>query len=140
MATIFSRIISGDLPGTFVWRDEACVAFLSINPLAPGHTLVVPIAEVDQWTDLPAEAVVHLTTVSHVIGRAQKRAFSCERVGLIIAGFEVPHVHLHVVPTVSMAQLNFANAAASVPAAELQESADRLRGALLDLGRAEVAS
>jgi diadenosine tetraphosphate (Ap4A) HIT family hydrolase len=78
--------------------------------------------------------------VSHVIGQAQKRAFSCERVGLIIAGFEVPHVHLHVVPTVSMAQLNFANAAASVSAAEVAESADRLRGALLDLGRAEVAS
>ena len=140
MPTVFSRIIAGDLPGTFVWRDETCVGFLSINPLAPGHTLVVPTAEVDQWTDLPVETVVHLTTVSHVIGRAQKRAFSCERVGLIIAGFEVPHVHLHVVPTVSMAQLNFANAAASVSHSEMQESADRLRGALLDLGRAEVAS
>jgi diadenosine tetraphosphate (Ap4A) HIT family hydrolase len=140
MATVFSRIIAGELPGTFVWRDDMCVAFLSINPLAPGHSLVVPKVEVDQWTDLPGDDIVHLTTVSHVIARAQKRAFSCERVGLIIAGYEVPHVHLHVVPTVSMAQLNFANAAASVPAAELEESADRLRGALLDLGRGEVAS
>lgn len=140
MPTIFSRIINNELPGTFVWRDETCVGFLSINPLAPGHTLVVPVVEVDQWTDLPPEVVVHLTTVSHVIGQAQKRAFSCDRVALIIAGFEVPHVHLHVIPANSMAQLSFANAAASVPAAELQESADRLRGALLDLGRAEVAS
>jgi diadenosine tetraphosphate (Ap4A) HIT family hydrolase len=140
MATVFSRIIAGDLPGTFVWRDDACVAFLSINPLARGHTLVVPKAEVDQWTDLPVDTVVHLTTVSHVIGQAQKRAFPCKRVGLIVAGFEVPHVHLHVVPIRSMAQLNFANAAASVSAAELEEAADHLRGALLDLGRAEVAS
>jgi diadenosine tetraphosphate (Ap4A) HIT family hydrolase len=140
MPTIFSRIITNELPGTFVWRDEMCVGFLSINPLAPGHTLVVPVVEVDQWTDLPAEVMVHLTTVSHVIGRAQKRAFSCDRVALIIAGFEVPHVHLHVIPANSMAQVSFANAAASVPASELQESADRLRGALLDLGRAEVAS
>jgi diadenosine tetraphosphate (Ap4A) HIT family hydrolase len=140
MPTIFSRIIDGELPGTFVWRDETCVAFLSINPLAPGHALVVPRAEADQWTDMPVEAVVHLMTVAHVIGRAQKRAFACERVGVIIAGYEVPHVHVHVVPTVTMAQLNFANAAASVSAAELQETAERLRGALLDLGRAEVAS
>jgi histidine triad (HIT) family protein len=140
MATIFTRIITGELPGTFVWRDEACVGFLSINPLAPGHTLVVPIDEVDQWTDLSVEAVAHLTTVSHVIARAQKQAFPCERVGLIIAGFEVPHVHLHVVPTTTMAQLNFANAAASVPADELEESAARLRRALVDLGRPEVDS
>jgi histidine triad (HIT) family protein len=140
MATIFTRIIAGELPGTFVWRDDACVAFLSINPLAFGHTLVVPITEVDQWTDLPVEDVVHLTAVCHVIGRAQKHAFSCERVGLIIAGFEVPHVHLHVIPTVSMAQLNFANAAGSIPAGELDDAAERLRAALRDLGRTEVAS
>ena len=114
MPTIFTRIIDGEIPGTFIWRDDRCVAFLSINPLAHGHVLVVPIAEVDHWIDLPAGDVAHLIEVSHVIGHAQQAAFAPERIGLIIAGYEVPHVHVHVIPTTSMADLSFANAAASV--------------------------
>src|SRR6476659_2930461 len=97
MATIFTRIINGELPGRFVWRDDRCVAFLSINPLRPGHTLVIPRAEVDHWIDLPADENAHLMRVAHEIGRAQMAAFSPTRVALIIAGMEVPHVHLHVV-------------------------------------------
>ena len=85
MATIFTHIINGDIPGTFVHRDERCVAFLSINPLAFGHTLVVPIDEVDHWVDLPADLAAHLFEVAYRIGSAQKAAFACERVGVIIA-------------------------------------------------------
>jgi histidine triad (HIT) family protein len=130
VATVFSRIIAGELPGTFVWRDERCVAFLSINPLARGHTLVVPIEEVDHWVDAPADLVAHLFEVSRRIGVAQQQAFRCARVGLIIAGYEVPHAHIHVVPTTSMDQLSFANAAASVDPADLAAAADLLRAAL----------
>ena len=133
MPTIFTRIIAGEIPGTFVHRDEQCVAFLSINPLAPGHTLVVPIAEVDHWVDLPADLAAHLFAVAHRIGRAQQRAFTCERVGLIIAGYEVPHTHLHVVPTQHMGQMNFANAAATVDRDQFEAAAAAIRTALADL-------
>jgi histidine triad (HIT) family protein len=131
MATIFSRIIAGDIPGTFVHRDEHCVAFLSINPLAHGHTLVVPIAEIDHWVDMPAELAAHVFAVSHRIGRAQQAAFGCERVGVIIAGYEVPHAHIHLVPTNDMSELSFANAAASVSRDDLDTAAGALRAALL---------
>jgi len=139
MPTIFTRIIDGEIPGTFVWRDDLCVAFMSINPIADGHTLVVPRAEVDHWIDLPAELSSHLFTVSHVIGRAQQTAFACERVGLIIAGFEVPHTHIHVIPTRSMSDLSFANAASSVPRERLVQNAAAIRAALRALERTEVS-
>ncbi len=138
MATIFSRIISGEIPGTFVWRDDRCVAFLSINPLAHGHVLVVPIDEIDHWIDAPADLVAHLFDVTRVIGLAQERAFRCERIGVIIAGYEVPHTHVHVIPTNSMAQLAFANAADSVERDELDAAAAAIRGELKAMGRAEV--
>ena len=130
MSTIFSRIINGEIPGTFVHRDEHCVAFLSINPLAHGHTLVVPIAEVDHWVDLPAELAAHLFEVSYRIGRAQRMAFQCQRVGLIIAGYEVPHAHVHLIPTEHMGHLNFANAATSVDRTEMDDAALAIRVAL----------
>ena len=138
MATIFSRIISGEIPGTFVWRDDRCVTFLSINPLAYGHVLVVPINEIDHWIDAPADLVAHLFDVTRVIGLAQGRAFRCERIGVIIAGYEVPHTHVHVVPTNSMAQLAFANAAEHVERDELDAAASAIRGELTAMSRTEV--
>jgi diadenosine tetraphosphate (Ap4A) HIT family hydrolase len=127
MATIFSRIIAGDIPGTFVHRDEHCVVFMSINPLARGHALVVPVAEVDHWVDLEPALAAHLFAVAHRVGRAQQAAFDCERVGLIIAGYEVPHAHLHIVPTSSMRQLDFSNAAGSADRADLEAAAQAIR-------------
>lgn len=130
MATIFSRIINGEIPGTFVHRDDRCVAFLSINPLAPGHVLVVPIEEYDHWVDLPEPLAAHLFAVAHRIGRAQEAAFGCDRVGVIIAGYEVPHTHIHLVPTNDMSQLSFANAAASVSREDLDAAAAAITAAL----------
>ena len=126
MPTIFTRVINGDIPGTFVWRDDQCVAFMSINPINRGHVLVVPRAELDHWIDLEPRLTEHLMVVAQVIGRAQQAAFSPARVGLIIAGFEVPHVHIHVIPMESMAHLAFANAAASVSPDELKAAADAI--------------
>jgi histidine triad (HIT) family protein len=131
--TIFTRIINGDLPGRFVWRDERSVAFLSIAPLRAGHTLVVPIDEIDHWLDVEPDLASHLMTLAQQIGKAQMRAFSPSRVGLIIAGMEVPHTHLHVLPIDRESDLNFANAR-SVPDAELDDAAARLRDALSSLG------
>ena len=130
MTTLFTRILRGELPGHFVWRDERCAVFLSINPLTPGHALVVPVAEVDHWLDLDVETNMHLTAVAHRVGRAIMEVFGTERVATIMAGFEVPHVHLHVFGADSMDDLDFANAASSVEQSELAANAARLREAL----------
>jgi diadenosine tetraphosphate (Ap4A) HIT family hydrolase len=127
--SIFTRIIDGELPGHFVWRDDECVAFLSIAPLREGHALVVPRLEVDHWLDLPPELVAHLMVVAQRIGRAQQAAFNPARVGMIIAGMEVPHTHLHVIPIDREADLNFANAR-SAGADELAATAEQLVAAL----------
>lgn len=139
MTTVFTRIIDGELPGRFVWRDDECVAFLSINPIRRGHTLVVPRAPVDHWVDLDPALNGHLIGVCQHIARAQLVAFAPARVGLIIAGFEVPHMHVHVIPTDDMGGLDFANAATDVPPAELDEVAEALRAALRDAGRTEAS-
>src|SRR3954451_7780380 len=140
MPTIFSRIIAGELPGTFVWRDDVCVAFLSIAPLRPGHTLVVPRAEVDHWIDLPADTNAHLIGVSREIGAAQMDAFSPARIGLIIAGLEVPHTHLHLVPIDAERDLSFANADSSATPEDLADAGTRLRAALTARGASGVSS
>jgi histidine triad (HIT) family protein len=123
MTTVFSMIIAGELPANFVYRDDRCVAFMSINPLQHGHTLVVPIAEIDHWLDLEPDLAAHLTVVAQRIGQAQQSAFSPVRVGLMIAGLEVPHVHLHVVPIGSVHDLDFANADPSPDPASLADAA-----------------
>jgi histidine triad (HIT) family protein len=130
MATLFTRIIEGELPGRFVWRDDRCVGFLSINPLQPGHTLVVPIVEVDHWIDLDDALAEHLMVVSKTIATAQQRVFDPHKVGLMIAGLEVPHVHLHVVPIRGVHDLDFANAETDPDPASLDDAAARLRDAL----------
>lgn len=139
MATIFTRIIEGDIPSRMVWEDEHCVAFLDVRPLAPGHCLVVPRAEVDQWTDLDVESTTHLMAVAHVLGQAQKAVFAPARVGLMIAGFEVPHTHVHVIPIDSMSQLDFANATTDPDQAALDQQLIDLRQALRQAGRSEVS-
>jgi histidine triad (HIT) family protein len=134
MATVFTMIIEGQLPGRFVWRDDRCVAFLSINPLRHGHTLVVPIEEVDHWLDLDPELNGHLMAVSQRIGQAQMAAFSPTRIGLMIAGLEVPHVHLHVVPIEGVHDMDFANAAKDPDADAMDQARDAIVAALRDAG------
>ena len=130
MATLFSKIIMGDIPGTFVYRDDHCVVFMTINPITDGHVLVVPILEVDHWIDLPPEVSAHVFSVSQRISQALAASFACERIGLIIAGYEINHCHIHLIPTNSLADLNFANAAASVDRSTLEEHAQRIIDAL----------
>lgn len=110
MASIFTMIINGDLPGHFIYRDEKCVAFMSIRPLSPGHALVVPIHEVDHWIDLDPELAAHLIGVAQLVGKAIDTVYHPQKVGLMIAGLEVSHVHLHVTQMNSVTDLDFANA------------------------------
>ena len=127
MPTLFTKIIEGEIPGTFVWRDDKSVAFMSINPLRPGHTLVVPREEIDHWLDCPPDLRDHLMDVSQTIGQAISKVHSPEKVGLMIAGLEVPHLHIHLVPIDGVRDLDFANAAASVEREEIEEEAASLR-------------
>ncbi|MFJ8488980.1 HIT family protein [Streptomyces sp. NPDC094038] len=139
MPTLFSRILAGELPARFVWQDPEIAAFLSIAPLTPGHTLVVPRREVDQWTDADGELLARCVTVAQAIGRGVRRAWDAPRAGLVIAGFEVPHLHIHVAPAWGMAELDFTRAAVEKDEAALDDAAARLRTALRELGFAEQA-
>ena len=139
MPSIFSRIIAGELPGKFVWKDDRAVAFLSIAPMMPGHTLVVPRDEVDHWIDLDPAVAAHLFAVAQQIGRAQDLEWKPRRIGMLIVGEEVPHTHLHVVPINSPDELSFANADQSPDFDALEAAAVRLRARLRELGHAEVA-
>ncbi|MGC2241542.1 MAG: HIT family protein [Acidimicrobiia bacterium] len=139
MTTLFTRIIEGDIPGTFVWRDPECVAFMSINPIRWGHVLVVPRTEVDHWLECPRELFEHLVDVSRTIGAAQKQVFRPDRIGLIVAGFEVPHLHIHVVPADGPADIDFANAAQSVDPADLEDAAASIRYVLRSQGLEQVS-
>jgi diadenosine tetraphosphate (Ap4A) HIT family hydrolase len=137
MATLFTKIIEGEIPGRFVWRDERAVVFLTIAPITPGHVLVVPVEEVDHWIDLDPELAAHLMRVAREVGQAQMRVFAPRRIGMIIAGLEVPHCHLHLVPINVEAELSFSRADHDPDPAALDDAADRLRDALRDLGHGE---
>ena len=133
MPTLFTRIIDGELPGTFVYRDSKCVSFMTINPITRGHVLVLPIEEINHWPDMSTKLTGHLFGVARLISQAQYMAFKCERVGLVIAGYEIPHCHLHLIPTTSMADFNFANAAQNVPLHEIVSAANEIIAALENL-------
>lgn len=139
MASIFTKIINGDLPANFVWRDEQAVAFMSINPTAPGHTLVVPTAEVDHWIELPPASNAHLIQIAQHIGKAQQARLGANRVGIMIAGFEVPHTHIHVIPLSSMAAFDFSNAAREIEQETLAMQADLIREGLAAAGHCEAS-
>ncbi len=114
MDSVFTKIINGEIPGNFVWDDEFCIAIMTIQPVREGHVLVIPKQQIDHWDDLPDELASHLMLIAKKIAKAVKQTFPSERVGLLIAGLEVPHTHLHVLPIDSMndfdlSSLEFAN-------------------------------
>lgn len=135
--TVFSRIIAGEIPGRFVWRDEVCAAFLDAAPLRPGHTLVVPVEPVDRWTDAPAETLAHVMQVAQAIGAAQVEAFGSARAGLMVAGYEVPHMHVHVWPSNSMRDFDTDQVDRHPDPADLDAAAEKIRAALRAAGRGE---
>ena len=132
-------IINGELPGRFVWKDDMCVAFLSINPLAPGHTLVVPRQEIDHWIDLDDNLLNHLMAVAKKIGVALDLGFKPTKVAMMIAGLEVPHAHIHVVPMTGEHDLDVESADLAPNPDDLDAAADRIRAALKVLGHPEVS-
>ncbi|WP_239308044.1 MULTISPECIES: HIT family protein [unclassified Frankia] len=131
MASVFTRIINRELPGRIVYEDDHCVAFLTIAPLTPGHTLVVPRLEVDHWIDLPSDVLRELWSGAARVGRAVDKAFRPRKVAALLAGLEVPHVHVHIVAIDSEAELSFARADHNPDPAALDDAADRIRTALI---------
>ncbi|MDQ6877614.1 MAG: HIT family protein [Candidatus Dormibacteraeota bacterium] len=134
MASIFTRIIAGELPANFVWKDDKCVAFLSNRPLRPGHVLVVPRHEVDHWLDIDAGLLTHLAVTAQAIGKAQMAAFRPARIGLVLAGLEVPHLHFHVVPITGLEDLDFANQDPNPDPVTMTDAAESIRKELQLLG------
>lgn len=130
MASVFTKILQGTLPARFVYQDEHSAAFLTISPIRPGHTLLIPRLEVDHWIDLPVELAQHLMQVGQRIGRAMKTVFPCTKIGLMIAGLEVSHVHLHVLPIDTAEDLDFSKAQRSPLSADLDTQAEKLKEAI----------
>lgn len=132
MSTVFSKIIAGDIPGRIVYQDDTVAAFLTIEPVAYGHTLVVPVEEIDKWTDIPADLWAHMNEVAQNIGRVIVEKFDAERAGYLIAGFEVPHAHIHVFPANDMSGYTLSTAMRhdETDAAKMDAAAETIREGL----------
>jgi len=139
MPSIFTRIIHGELPGRFVWRDEHCVALLTINPIRPGHTLIVPRKEVDHWLELDPKLTQHLFSTAQLVSRAIQAAFKPRKVGLAIVGLEVLHAHLHLMPIDSISDMDFARQDKNPDPKALDAAAGAIRSKLRELGLSELA-
>ena len=137
MSTLFTRILNGEIPGRFVWREPDVGAFLTTGPLADGHTLVVPTEEVDRWTDASPETLAKVMEVARRIGAVQVDVFNAARAGLIVAGYEINHLHVHVWPSQSMAEFNFASADQNPDPDVLDANAEKLRQGLRAAGYGE---
>lgn len=140
VASVFSAIIAGQLPGRFVWSDDNVVAFLTIAPVTQGHVLVVPRTEIDQWQDVDSAEFDRLTAVARRIGQAVRKAFDAPRAGLLIAGLEVPHLHLHVFPAFSMGDFDISGADTNPTPESLDEAQAKIKDALHSLGYGEFVS
>jgi histidine triad (HIT) family protein len=126
MATLFTRIIRGEIPSQKLLEDDRFLAFLDIRPINPGHALVVPKLEVDQVFDLDPENLAAILPFAQRVAKALKAGLSCRRVGMLVAGFEVPHAHIHLVPIQGESELSFSRAKAAKPE-ELSAVAEIIR-------------
>ena len=126
MATIFSKIVAGEIPSYKVAEDEQFYAFLDINPLAKGHTLVIPKREVDYFFDLEDDEIAAMQVFAKRVATAIKKAYPCIKVGQAVLGLEVPHAHIHLVPMQSEKDMLFTNPKLKLTAEEFKEIANRI--------------
>ena len=129
MASIFSRIVAGEIPCYKVAEDEKYFAFLDISPVAKGHTLVIPKHEVDYIFDLDDEEYAGLTAFAKKVAAAMKKVMPCKRIGVAVLGLEVPPTHIHLVPINKERDMNFFTEKLSLPADALAEIAAKIAGA-----------
>lgn len=124
MASIFTKIINGEIPSYKIAEDEKCYAFLDISPLAEGHTLVVPKQEVDYIFDIEDELLSHLHLFAKKVAKAMKEVIECEKIGMAVIGLDVRHTHIHLVPLKEVGDLNFAKPKLELPQERMQEIAN----------------
>jgi histidine triad (HIT) family protein len=129
MASVFSRIVSGEIPSHKVAETAECLAFLDVSPLVPGHVLVIPKKEVDYLFDLDDELYGQLQLFAKKVSKAIKKAVPCKRIGVAVIGLEVPHAHIHLVPLNQMSDINFSKEKMKLSAEELSETAKKIREA-----------
>jgi len=127
MSTIFTKIINGDIPSYKVAEDENFFAFLDINPLNEGHTLVVPRKEVDYLFDMEDNLLGDMVIFAKRVAPAIERVVSCKRIGMAVLGLEVPHAHIHLVPVNSESDISFTKPRIKMSPEQLQELAERIR-------------
>ncbi|ALJ00935.1 HIT family protein [Rufibacter tibetensis] len=130
MDTIFSKIINGDIPAYKVLENEHFLAFLDVNPLVKGHTLVIPKEPVDYIFDMDPEALADLHKFSQKVARGVKEAVPCKKVGVAVVGLEVPHAHIHLIPINQISDMNFSNLKQNLNSEEMEEIAGKIRQAL----------
>lgn len=126
MSTIFSRIVAGEIPSYKVAEDERNYAFLDINPVAPGHTLVIPKKETDYIFDLTDEEYASLQLFAKTVAQAMKKAIPCQRIGVAVMGLEVPHTHIHLIPINQESDMNFFKDKAQISTEEMQRIASAI--------------
>jgi len=127
MASIFTKIINGEIPSYKIAEDENYYAFLDIFPLAKGHTLVVPKKEVDYIFDLDDELLAGLNVFAKKVAKAIDEVIECERVGIAVIGLEVPHTHIHLIPINNIEDINFARPKLKFSEKEFQETAEKIQ-------------
>lgn len=126
MATIFSKIITGEIPCYKLAENEEFIAFLDINPLALGHTLVIPKSEIDYLFDLEDDLLGRIMTFSKDVARKLKKSIDCERIGVCVIGLEVPHAHIHLIPIKSVSDMNFSKPKLKLSEKELMDIQSRI--------------
>ena len=126
MASLFTRIVNGEIPCHKICEDAKYLAFLDIRPINPGHTLVIPKKEIDYLFDIDDPILGGMMVFAKRVARAIEKEVECQRIGVMVAGLEVPHVHVHLVPIIDVHDLNFAKAKA-MPAEELKRLAEHIR-------------
>ena len=124
---IFSKIAAGEIPSYKCAESDKFYAFLDINPLAKGHTLVIPRREVDYYFDMDDDEIAEMAVFVKRVAAAVKKAFPCRKVGMAVLGLEVPHAHVHLVPMQSEGDMNFANPKLKLSAEEFEEIARKIR-------------
>ncbi len=130
MATIFSKIVKGEIPSFKIAEDEHCFAFLDINPLAKGHTLVVPKQENDYLFDLDDALLAHMMVFSKKVAKAIEKAVPCKRIGVAVLGLEVPHAHIHLVPLNAESDISFSKPKLKLSDDEMATIAQKIRESL----------
>ena len=134
MSSIFTKILRGEAPGRIIYSDDQLFALMTTAPIQPGHTLVIPKTEIDHWLDVPPGLSAHLFLTAQKIGQAIQTVFRPEKVGLIIAGLEVRHVHLHLIPIFTLQDLEFSRQDKNALPEDLDRAAEMLKSALTSFG------